>query len=428
MENKTFRFETLQVHAGQQPDNDTLSRAEPIYLTSSYVFRNAMHGANLFALKEFGNIYTRLQNPTTDVFEQRVAALEGGVAALTTASGHSAQLLAITNIADCGDNIISSPFLYGGTYNQFKTSFAGFGIECRFTSSLNVADFERLIDDKTKAIYFESISNSNYSIPDFEALTEMAHRHGVPVIVDNTFGACGYLCRPIDWGADIVVESATKWICGHGTAMGGVIVDAGRFDWNNGRFPKISEPSASYHGMKFTECFGNLAYIIKCRVEGMRDLGPCISPFNSFMMLQGLETLSLRVERQASNTMKLAQFFEAHPMVESVCYAGLENHPSHEMAKKYLTNGFGCVMSITLKGNKEQTIRFVDSLRLVSHLANVGDAKTLIIQPTATTHQQLSPEALKAAGIAETMLRISVGIEHIDDLKADFESAFAQIK
>ena len=423
-----FHFDTLQVHAGQIPDPVTLARAVPVYMSSSYVFRNAEHGANLFALKEFGNLYTRIQNPTTDVFEKRVAALNGGVAAVATSSGHSAQLIAITNIVQCGDNFISSPYLYGGTYNQFKHTFAGFGIDCRFTKDLDPASFEKLIDEKTKAIYVESISNSNFYIADFEALAEVAHKHGIPLIVDNTFGACGALCKPISWGADIVVESATKWIGGHGTSMGGVIIDAGKFDWSNGKFPMLSEPSPSYHGVVMTESFGNLAFIIRCRVEGLRDLGPCISPFNSFMLLQGLETLSLRVEREAENSMKLAEYFEAHPMIASVNYPGLKSHESNEKAHKYLTNGFGCVLSITLKGSKEEAIKFVDSLELVSHLANVGDAKTLIIQPAATTHQQLSKEELKRAGIEDSMLRISVGIEHIDDLKRDFENAFAAVK
>ena len=428
MREDLLHFDTLQVHAGQSPDPVTLSRAVPIYLSSSYVFKSAEHGANLFALKEFGNIYTRLQNPTTDVFEKRVAALNGGVAALATSSGHSAQFIAITNIAQCGDNFVSSPYLYGGTYNQFKHSFAGFGIECKFTKDLNPDSFAELIDEKTKAIYVESISNSNFCIADFEALAKIAHDNGIPLIVDNTFGACGALCKPISWGADIVVESATKWIGGHGTAMGGVIIDSGKFDWSNGKFPMLSEPSPSYHGIVMTESFGNLAYIIRCRVEGMRDLGPCISPFNSFMLLQGLETLSLRVEREAQNAMKLAEYFESHPMVESVNYPGLKSHESNKKAQKYLTNGYGCVLSINIKGSKEDAIKFVESLTLVSHLANVGDAKTLIIQPSATTHQQLSSNELNRAGIAESMLRISAGIEYIDDLKRDFESAFSAIK
>lgn len=424
MEQRKFRFETLQVHAGYTPEPTTQACAVPIYQTSAYHFKSSEHGANLFALKEFGNIYTRLMNPTTDVFEQRMAALEGGVAALAVASGHSAELIALTNIMKQGDNFVSSPYLYGGSYNMFKTSLANFGIECRFANGLDPVDFEMLIDHNTKAIYVESIGNSNFSIPDFEALAELAHGYGIPLIVDNTFGAAGYLCRPIEHGADIVVESATKWVCGHGTSMGGVIIDAGRFDWGSGKFPLISEPSQSYHGMNLWETFGSIAFIIKCRVEGVRDLGPCISPFNSFMMIQGLETLSLRVEREAQNALSLARYFEKHPQVAEVAYSGLEGDKYHDMAKKYLRNGFGCVLSVVLKGSKEQSVRFVESLQVVSHLANVGDTKTLIIQPAATTHQQLSPEALKGAGIQPTTLRISVGIEHIDDLIEDFDKAF----
>lgn len=423
-ENKGLRFETLQVHAGHNVNDETLSRAVPIYQTTAYLFKNAEHGSNLFALKEFGNIYTRLQNPTTDIFEKRTAALEGGAAALAVASGHSAQLIAITNIMKCGDNMVSSPHLYGGTYNQFTNRFPLFGIDCRLTKGLKPEDFEELIDENTKAIFVESISNSNFSIPDFEAIADVAHRHGIPFIVDNTFGACGYLCRPFDHGADIIVESATKWMGGHGNSMGGVIVDSGKFDWGNGKFPAISEPSESYHGLNMLEAFGNLAFIIKCRVEGLRDLGPAISPINSFLIIEGLETLSLRVQREADNAMELAKWFAGQPQVESVNYPGLENHPTHKEAVKYLQNGYGCVLSIVLKGTKKQAEKFVDSLKLVSHVANVGDNKTLIIQPSATTHSQLDSDALATAGIAETMLRISVGIEHIDDLKADFEAAF----
>lgn len=428
MEQKKLKFETLQVHAGQTPDGDTGSRAVPIYLTSGYVFKSAQSSANLFALKEFGNIYTRLMNPTTDVFEQRVAALEGGVAALAVASGHSAQMIAITNIMQQGDNFISSPFLYGGSFNQFKSSFSKMGIECRFSSSLKPTDFEKLVDKNTKAIYVESIGNSNFSVPDFQALADMAHRNGIPLIVDNTFGAAGYLCRPMDFGADIIVESATKWICGHGTVMGGVIVDAGRFDWSNGKFPLIDGPSDSYHGMNLWEAFGAIAFILKCRVEGLRDQGPAISPFNSHQMLIGLETLSLRVERSADNALALARYLESHPMVESVNYPGLESSAWYAMGKKYLQNGSGCVLSVVLKSTKEQAIKFVDDLKMISNVANVGDTRTLIIQPAATTHQQMDEQALAAAGIAPTMLRISLGIEHIDDIIADLDGAFSAIK
>lgn len=424
MSEKKLHFETLQVHAGQTPDNDTLSRAVPVYQTTSYVFKNSEHGANLFALKEFGNIYTRLMNPTTDVFEQRVAALEGGIAALATSSGHAAQFIALTTLLQEGDEFVSSPFLYGGTFNQFKQTFKGFGITCRFAKGDKAADIRAAVNEKTRLIYLETIGNPSFSIPDFKEINEIAKEFNIPVVVDNTFGACGYLARPAEYGVSIIVESATKWIGGHGTSMGGVIIDTGNYDWSNGKFPQFTEPSEGYHGLRFSETFGNLAYILKCRVEGMRDLGPCISPFNSSQLIIGLETLSLRVQRQADNTLALARYLEAHPKVKQVFYPGLENDPQHTNALKYLNNGFGCVLSVVLKGDKEQTGRFVESLKLVSHVANVGDTKTLIIQPAATTHQQLSEEEQLAAGVLPTLLRISLGIEHIDDIIADFEEAF----
>lgn len=424
MSEKKLHFETLQVHAGQTPDNDTLSRAVPVYQTTSYVFKNSEHGANLFALKEFGNIYTRLMDPTTDVFEQRVAALEGGIAALATSSGHAAQFIALTTLLQEGDEFVSSPFLYGGTFNQFKQTFKGFGITCRFAKGDKAADIRAAVNEKTRLIYLETIGNPSFSIPDFKEINEIAKEFNIPVVVDNTFGACGYLARPAEYGVSIIVESATKWIGGHGTSMGGVIIDTGNYDWSNGKFPQFTEPSEGYHGLRFSETFGNLAYILKCRVEGMRDLGPCISPFNSSQLIIGLETLSLRVQRQADNTLALARYLEAHPKVKQVFYPGLENDPQHTNALKYLNNGFGCVLSVVLKGDKEQTGRFVESLKLVSHVANVGDTKTLIIQPAATTHQQLSEEEQLAAGVLPTLLRISLGIEHIDDIIADFEEAF----
>lgn len=424
MSEKKLHFETLQVHAGQTPDNDTLSRAVPVYQTTSYVFKNSEHGANLFALKEFGNIYTRLMNPTTAVFEQRVAALEGGIAALATSSGHAAQFIALTTLLQEGDEFVSSPFLYGGTFNQFKQTFKGFGITCRFAKGDKAADIRAAVNEKTRLIYLETIGNPSFSIPDFKEINEIAKEFNIPVVVDNTFGACGYLARPAEYGVSIIVESATKWIGGHGTSMGGVIIDTGNYDWSNGKFPQFTEPSEGYHGLRFSETFGNLAYILKCRVEGMRDLGPCISPFNSSQLIIGLETLSLRVQRQADNTLALARYLEAHPKVKQVFYPGLENDPQHTNALKYLNNGFGCVLSVVLKGDKEQTGRFVESLKLVSHVANVGDTKTLIIQPAATTHQQLSEEEQLAAGVLPTLLRISLGIEHIDDIIADFEEAF----
>lgn len=424
MSDRKLHFETLQVHAGQTPDRDTLSRAVPLYQTTSYVFKNSEHGANLFSLKEFGNIYTRLMNPTTDVFEQRVAALEGGIAALAVSSGHAAQLIALTTLLREGDEFVSSPFLYGGTFNQFKNTLKGFGITCRFANSDKTDDIRAAVDKKTRLIYLETIGNPSFSIPDFEEISEIAKEYNIPVVVDNTFGACGYLCRPAEHGVSVIVESATKWIGGHGTSMGGVIVDTGNYDWANGKFPQFTEPSEGYHGLKFSETFGALAYILKCRVEGLRDLGPCISPFNSFQLIQGLETLSLRVQREADNTLALARYLASHPKVEQVFYPGLESDLQHANAKKYLHHGFGCVLSVVLKGSKEQTARFVESLKLVSHLANVGDAKTLIIQPAATTHQQLSEEEQLAAGVLPTLLRVSLGIEHIDDIIADFEEAF----
>jgi O-acetylhomoserine (thiol)-lyase len=433
MTERKLHFETLQLHAGQQADPTTNSRATPIYQTSSYVFKNAEHAANLFALKEFGNIYTRIMNPTTDVFEQRIAALEGGVAALGVASGHSAQFLTFTNIMGIGDNFVSSPYLYGGSYNQFTVTFKKLGIEARLAKDLSVESFEKLIDENTKAIYLETIGNPGYVIPDFDAFGKLAKKYDIPFIVDNTFGAAGYLFRPIEHGANIVVESATKWIGGHGTSIGGVIVDAGNFNWGNGKFPGFTEPSEGYHGLKYWDIFnfdgpfGNLAFIIKARVEGLRDIGPSQSPFNSFLLLQGLETLSLRMDRHIQNTLSLAKWLQKHPKVESVNYPGLEGNQSYELAQKYLTKGAGGVLSFNVKGDKDAATKLVDNLKLVSHLANVGDAKTLIIQPSATTHQQLSDEAQLAAGVFPTSLRVSVGLEHIDDIIADFDQALNQI-
>jgi O-acetylhomoserine (thiol)-lyase len=429
-----YKFETLQVHAGQQVDQDTLSRAVPLYQTSSYVFKNSEHGANLFALKEFGNIYTRLMNPTTDVFEKRIAALEGGVAALAVASGHAAQFIALNNILKPGDNIVSSPFLYGGTYNQFKVSFKNLGIEAKFAKDDTAQSFEHLIDNKTKLIYVETIGNPCFSVPDFDELNRLAQKFDIPLFVDNTFGAGGYLCQPIKYGANVLVESATKWIGGHGTSIGGVITDAGNFNWGNGKFPQFTEPSEGYHGLKFWETFGssgpfgNIAFIVKARVEGLRDFGPAVSPFNSFLFLQGLETLSLRVQRTVENALEIAKWLEQHPKVEKVNYPGLESSKYHKLAKKYLSNGFGGVLSFSVKGSKSSTSELVDNLKLISHLANVGDAKTLIIQPSATTHQQLSEKEQIEAGVTPNLLRLSVGIEHIDDIKNDLEQGLAKIR
>jgi O-acetylhomoserine/O-acetylserine sulfhydrylase len=431
----SLHFETLQLHAGQEVDPTTRSRAVPIYQTTSYTFRDSEHGANLFALKEFGNIYTRIMNPTTDVFEKRVAALEGGVAALAVSSGQASQFLAIQNILQPGDNLVTSSFLYGGTYNQFKVTFKNLGFEARFADGDKAESFEKLIDKKTKAIYLETIGNPGFNIPDFEAIAALAKKHDLPLIVDNTFGAAGYLFRPFEHGANVVVESATKWIGGHGTSIGGIIIDGGNYNWGNGKFPQFTEPSEGYHGLKFWDVFGegnplglpNIAFIIRARVEGLRDLGPSLSPFNSFLLLQGLETLSLRVQRSVDNALALAQWLEKHDLVESVNFPGLESSPYHKLAKKYLRNGFGAVLSFTLKGTKEHTTKFVDSLKLLSHLANLGDAKSLIIQPSATTHQQLSDAEQATAGVLPNQLRISVGIEHIDDLKADLQQAFDKV-
>lgn len=430
--NKGYHFDTLQVHAGQWVDTNTLSRAVPIYQTTSYLFKNSEHGANLFALKEFGHIYSRLSNPTTDVLEKRIAALEGGKAALVVSSGHAAQFIALTNIMEAGDNFVTSPYLYGGSHNQFKVALKRLGIEARFAKGLNPGDFDRLIDSKTKAIYLETIGNPSFCIPDFSAFAKLAAHYQIPLVVDNTFAGAGYLCRPIEWGANIVVESITKWAGGHGTSMGGAIVDAGNFNWGNGKFPQFSKPSEGYHGLVFWDEFGNnsqlgnIAFTIRARVEGLRDFGPAISPFNAFLILQGVETLSLRMERHCSNALALAKWLQNHKLVEQVSYPGLPTNPNHQLAKKYLRNGFGGVLSFTLKGNLEQTRRFVDNLKLVSHLANVGDAKTLIIQPAATTHQQLSEHEQIAAGVLPNLLRVSVGIEHIDDIIADFEQAMGK--
>ena len=429
MNSKKLNFETLQIHAGHKPDNDTLSRAVPIYQTTSYVFRNASHAADLFDLKEFGYTYVRMNNPTTEVFEKRVAALEGGIAALAVSSGHAAQFLALTTILRKGENIVSSPYLYGGTYNQFKVTLPSFGIEARFTHDLEPESFEELIDEKTKAIYVETIGNPSFNIPDFEALSAIARKHDIVLVVDNTFGACGYLFRPFEYGANIVTESATKWIGGHGTSLGGVIIDGGNFNWNNGKYPAFTEPSEGYHGLIFGKEFspessyGNIAFIVKARVEGLRDLGPSISPFNSFLLLQGLETLSLRMERHVQNTLALAKWLEAHPKVEKVNYPGLESSSYYSLAKKYLPKGAGAVLGFTLKADSKKASKLVEHLNIVSHLANVGDAKTLIIQPSVTTHRQVPEEEQIAAGIDPGLFRVSVGLEHIDDIIADFDQA-----
>jgi len=430
-----LHFDTLQLHAGQQIDPTTKSKAVPIYQTTSYAFNNAAHAANLFGLKEFGNIYTRIMNPTTDVFEQRIAALEGGVAALATSSGQSAQFLALNNILQAGDNFITSTYLYGGTYNQFKVAFKRLGIEVRFADGDDAESFVKHIDKNTKAFYLETIGNPKLNIPDFKKFADLAKEYDLPLIVDNTFGAGGYLFRPLEHGANIVVESATKWIGGHGTSIGGVIVDGGNYNWGNGKFPQFTEPSEGYRGLKFWEIFGegnplglpNIAFAIRARVEGLRDFGSSQSPFNSFLLLQGLETLSLRVQRHVENALALAEWLEQHPSVEFVQYPGLKSSPYHELAKKYLANGFGGVLNFGVKGTKENASKFIDSLKLVSHLANVGDAKSLAIHPASTTHEQLNEAEQKAAGVEPNQVRISVGIEYIEDIKADFEQAFAAV-
>ena len=428
-----LRFETLQVHAGQEVDKTTHARALPIYQTTSYVFEDAKDGADLFGLRKFGNIYTRLQNPTTDVFEKRIAALEGGVTGLATSTGQSAQFIALNNILQAGDNFVTTSHLYGGTYNQFKSQFKRLGIEVRFTPTDDPDEFEKRIDGNTKALYLETIGNPELNIPDFDAIAEVAGKYDISLIVDNTFGAGGYLFRPIEHGAAVVVESATKWIGGHGTSLGGIIVDSGTFNWGNGKFPAFTEPSNSYHGLVFWDVFGtggpfgNIAFNIRARVEGLRDWGNTISPFNSFLLVQGIETLSLRVERHVQNAQALAEWLEQHPKVEYVNYPGLPDNKYYNLAKKYLPKGPGSVLTFKIRGEASNADRLIDNVKLHSHLANVGDAKSLIIHPSATTHEQLSPEEQRATGVTPGLLRISVGIENIEDIKADLEQAFEKL-
>lgn len=434
MEPISKNFDTLQIHAGQEPDAGTNARAVPIFASTSFTFNDTDHAANLFALKEFGNIYSRIMNPTTDVFEKRVAALEGGVAAVATASGQAAQFLTIQTIAKAGDNIISSSYIYGGTYNQFKVALPRLGINVKFADGDSPDSFESLIDDNTKALYVESIGNPQYNVPDFNKLSKIAQNHGIPLIVDNTFGMAGYVCKPIDHGADIVVSSSTKWIGGHGNTIGGIIIDSGNFPWNNGNFPEFTSPSPGYHGLNFWEAFGpdgalgaNFAFIIRARVEGLRDFGPAQNPFGSFLLLQGLETLSLRAQRHVENTLELSNWLKKNNNVEWVNYPGLEEHDSHKFAKQYLTNGFGGVLSFGIKGGLKSGETFINKVKLASHLANVGDAKTLVIHPASTTHQQLNEAEKKSSGVSDDLIRVSVGLENIDDIKADFEQAFINI-
>ncbi|MHB8125443.1 MAG: homocysteine synthase [Desulfitobacteriaceae bacterium] len=426
MSERKLKFDTLQVHAGQKPDPTTGSRAVPIYQTTSYVFNNSEHAANLFALKESGNIYTRIMNPTNDVFEQRIAALEGGVGALAVASGSAAVTYAILNIAGAGDEIVAASTLYGGTYNLFSVTLPKLGIKTVFVDPDNSENFRMAINEKTKAVYIESIGNPGINIIDIEAVAKIAHENGLPLIIDNTFGT-PYLIKPIEFGADIVVHSATKFIGGHGTSIGGVIVDSGNFDWaGSGKFPGLTEPDPSYHGVKYVEALGPLAYIIKARVQLLRDTGAAVSPFNSFLFLQGLETLSLRVERHVFNTKKVVEFLQNHPQVTWVNYPSLEGNKYHELALKYLPKGAGSIFTFGIKGGVEAGKKFIDSLEIFSLLANVADAKSLVIHPASTTHAQLSEEEQKAAGVTPDMVRLSIGIEDVDDLIYDLDQALNQ--
>ncbi|KAI6008743.1 Cys/Met metabolism PLP-dependent enzyme-domain-containing protein [Pisolithus orientalis] len=427
--NRQLQFETLQLHAGQTPDPTTKARAVPIYASTSFVFNDSAHGAELFELKTFGHIYSRIGNPTVDVFENRMAALEGGVAAIATSSGQSAQFLAVSTIASAGDNIVSTSYLYGGTYNQFKVTFKKFGIGVKFVQGDDPADFEAAIDEKTKAIFVESIGNPKYNVAPIPDLAKVAHKNGIPLIVDNTFGMGGYLIRPISLGADIVVHSATKWIGGHGTTIAGVIIDSGKFDWTrSGKFPSFTEPSEGYHGLVFSETFGSSAFAVKLRVELLRDLGPALNPFGAFLLIQGLETLSLRAQRHSDNALVLATWLSNHPKVSWVSYPGLPSHEYHERAKELLRpNAFGGVLSFGVQGDIGVASQLVDNLRLASNLANVGDAKTLVIHPATTTHQQLTNDERLASGVTPDLIRVSVGIEHIDDIITDFEQAFKSV-
>ncbi|MFN3325332.1 MAG: O-acetylhomoserine aminocarboxypropyltransferase [Bryobacteraceae bacterium] len=415
-------FNTRALHAGYQPDPTTGSRAVPIYQTTSYVFQNSEHAASLFALQQFGNVYTRIMNPTTDVLEQRVASLENGVAALGVSSGQAAQFLAISSLMEPGDDMVAASTLYGGTYTQFDVSFRKLGYNTIFVEPDDPENFRKAITPKTKCIYGETISNPRGNVLDIEAVAKIAHEAGVPLIIDNTF-ATPYLCRPIDYGADIVVHSLTKFMGGHGNSIGGVIVDGGKFAWNNGKFPQIASPSRAYHGMNFWETFGPIAFIIRARVEGLRDLGPCISPFNSFLLLQGVETLAMRMDRHVENTLAVARFLEKHELVTWVKYPSLPSSPYYELAKKYMPKGAGAVFSFGIKGGLETGRKLIDNLKLFSHLANVGDVRSLVIHPAATTHQQLSAEEQLAAGVTPDMVRLSVGLEDVDDLIWDLDQA-----
>ncbi len=427
MKERKLSFDTLQVHAGQRPDPVTGASSLPIFQSTAYVFDNAEQGAARFALEEGGNIYTRLMNPTTDVFEQRMAALEGGIAAVATSSGMSAQFTALATITSAGDNIVTTSYLYGGTFNAFRHVFPRLGIDVRFADGNDIKSIESLIDGKTKAIYLETIGNPEFSIPDFEPIAELARKKGIALFCDNTFGCGGYFCRPFEWGVNIVTHSATKWIGGHATSMGGVVVDGGTFDWTGGKYPLISEPVESYHGVNFCERFGAAAFIAKVRCEGLRDFGACQSPFNAFLLAQGLETLSLRAQRSADNALELAEWLQAHPKVESVNYPGLKGNKYKALADKYLRNGYGCVLSFRIKGGMKEASTVIDNLEMIYHVANVGDNKTLIINPASTTHSQLSDAEKVSAGVYPNLLRISAGIENIEDIKADLDAALQRL-
>jgi O-acetylhomoserine (thiol)-lyase len=421
--NRTYGFETLSLHAGQETaDSATNARAVPIYQTTSYVFDSPEHAADLFGLKQFGNIYTRIMNPTQDAFERRIAALEGGVGALATASGQSAETLAILNIAQAGDEIISSASLYGGTYNLFHYTLPKLGITVRFVDSRDPENFRPAINQRTKAIFAETVGNPRLDTLDIQAVADIAHEHGLPLILDNTLPT-PYLVQPFKHGCDIVIHSATKFIGGHGTAIGGVIVDGGKFDWTSGRFPSFTEPDPSYHGLRYVEALGNIAYIIKARVQLLRDIGPAVSPLNAFLFLQGLETLPLRMERHSQNALRIAEFLEGHPSVSWVSYPGLKSHPQHEQAAKYHTHGYGAILGFGIKGGLEAGKQLIRHVELFSHLANVGDAKSLIIHPASTTHSQLTPDEQFETGVTPDFVRLSVGLETVDDLIDDLDQA-----
>jgi O-acetylhomoserine (thiol)-lyase len=427
MSEKTLAFETLAVHGGQEPDPTTGARAVPIYQTSAYTFRDTEHAANLFVLKETGNIYTRIGNPTTDVFEKRMALLEGGVGSLAVASGQAAITLAILNIVTQGYEVVSSSTLYGGTHNLFATTLAKMGIKVKFVDASEPENYRQAVTDKTRAFYVETIGNPGLDVADIEAIANIAHEAGVPLIVDNTF-ATPYLCKPIEYGADIVVHSATKFIEGHGTSIGGVIVDSGKFDWTNGKFPELTEPDESYHGVKYVEAVGPAAYITKARVQLLRDLGPALSPFNAFLLIQGLETLHLRMERHSTNGLQVAEYLENHPQVSWVNYPGLASSPHYAKAQKFLAKGCGAILTFGVKGGYEAAVQFINSLKLFSHLANVGDAKSLVIHPASTTHQQLSQEQQIASGVNPELIRLSIGIENVNDLITDLDQALEASK